>query len=311
MNRGYLLGLIGDGIDASLTPPMHEAEAAEHGLRLIYRTIDLTRLGRDAQAVGELLRHGAELGYDAFNITHPCKQVVLRYLDEVAPEAERIGAVNTVLIRDGRFVGSNTDAIGFARGLAHAVPGADLGHVVQIGAGGAGAAITHALAGMGATRITVVDLDAKRAGELAERVGGREGACAVATATPDDVPALLPEATGLVNASPIGMHHHPGCPVPVEALHPGLWVADAVYRPTVTELVSTARRLGCRTMEGGHMAVGQAAATFEQVTGRSADVERMRGVFTELVAAEDAAVHDAVQDAAAQERTASAQGGQA
>jgi len=308
VSRSYLLGLIGDGIDASLTPPMHEAEAQAHGLKLIYRTVDLTRLGLPAQDVGRLLRAGVELGFDAFNVTHPCKQVVLQHLDEVDEQAARIGAVNTVLLRDGRLLGSNTDAIGFARGLRHAIPDADLTHVVQIGAGGAGAAIAHALAGLGAQRLSIVDLDADRAAALAE--GVRKPGLVVDTATPDDVPGLLgagagaaaggaasseaassgaARATGLVNASPIGMHHHPGIPVQASLLRPDLWVADAVYRPTITQLIQAARALGAPTMEGGHMAVGQAAATFDLVTGRSADVTRMRDVFAQLVAAEEEA----------------------
>ncbi len=95
-------------------------------MRYLYRPIDLGAIGKDASDVGELLRAGAMLGFNAFNITHPCKQLVLEHLDEISDEARAIGAVNTVVIRDGRFHGYNTDASGFAWALANGLPGAKL-----------------------------------------------------------------------------------------------------------------------------------------------------------------------------------------
>lgn len=281
--HSYLMGLIGDGIRNSLTPPMHEAEARAHGLSLLYRPVDLTELKLKPDAVGRLLRTGAQLGFDAFNVTHPCKQLVIEQLDDMADEAVRIGAVNTVLIDEGKLIGRNTDAIGFSEGLRRALPGArpDLGHVVQMGAGGAGAALADALAGLGTERLSIVDTDSARAAELAERVRRGHGTSAAAC-TPGDVDGLLAGATGLVNATPVGMHHHPGLPVPPELLRPEMWVADAVYLPFVTELIAAASALGCDTMAGGYMAVGQAAATFRLVTGVEPDIDRMRANFMAL-----------------------------
>lgn len=287
MTRSYLLGLIGEGIGASLTPPMHEAEAAAHGAALVYRTLDLGLADHSPADVAALLRQGAVFGFDAFNITHPYKQLVLEHLDAVEDEAARIGAVNTVLLREGALVGRNTDAVGFAEGFRHALGGADLSHVVQLGAGGAGAAIAHALADLGVRRLTVADPDAARAESLCASLGDR-GDIDLAVTSVRDAPAAVADAAGLVNASPVGMHHHPGSPVSPEVLRADLWVADAVYRPTLTELVLAARAAGCPTMAGGHMAAGQAAATFELVTGLRPDLERMRSVFDRLVAAEAA-----------------------
>ena len=106
---------------------------------------------------------------------------------------------------------------------------------------------------------------------------------------PDDVSELVARATGLVNASPIGMFTHTGLPLPETALHEGLWVADIVYRPARTQLIEAAAALGCRVMEGGFMAVGQAADTFGMLTGLTSDRTRMREHFRTMVAAETAA----------------------
>src|SRR5699024_12710233 len=139
--HSYLMGLIGEGVRPSLTPPMHEQEGAAQGLRFVYRPIDLTELTLPANDVGRLLTAGIELGFDAFNITHPCKQVVLDMLDEVDPAAQRLGACNTVLVDADRLVGYNTDRSGFFSALARELPTADLSDVVLLGAGGAGSAV--------------------------------------------------------------------------------------------------------------------------------------------------------------------------
>src|SRR4051794_9618925 len=116
-----LTGLIGAGIGTSLSPPLHEREAAELGLRYAYRTLDLDVLH---EGVGELLARARDAGYDGVNVTHPCKQRVLEHLDELDDDAEAIGAVNTVVIRDGRATGYNTDATGFAESVRRFLPGA-------------------------------------------------------------------------------------------------------------------------------------------------------------------------------------------
>src|SRR3954454_10844526 len=103
------IGLVGAGIGTSLSPALHEREAAELGLRYAYRTFDTDVLGL---GVGEILSRAREAGYAGLNVTHPCKQRVLEHLDELAEDAEAIGAVNTVVIRDGRATGHNTDAWG-------------------------------------------------------------------------------------------------------------------------------------------------------------------------------------------------------
>ncbi|TDD53260.1 shikimate dehydrogenase [Nonomuraea terrae] len=277
----FLVGLIGAGIGPSLSPPLHEREAAHHGLPYVYRLLDTDRLGLD---VGGLVRTARRFGFDGLNITHPCKQSVIPHLDELSPDARMLGAVNTVLFDGERAVGHNTDWTGFAESFARGLPEAPTHRVVQLGAGGAGAAVAHAMLTMGADLVTIVDVDPVRARALAEKLAGRFGAERACHAIASELPELLAAADGLVHATPTGMAHHPGMPLPAGLLHPGLWVADIVYRPLETELLRQARALGCRTLDGGGMVVFQAAHAFRLFTGREPDAERMLAHLTELLA---------------------------
>jgi len=284
-----LIGLIGSGIGRSLSPALHESEARAQGLRCLYRLIDLDDLGLTAADTPELLTAAHRLGFDGLNITHPSKQVVLTHLDELSADAAALGAVNTVVFRDGRAIGHNTDWSGFARAFACGLPGARVGQVVLLGAGGAGAAVAHAALTSGTGLLTIVDLDDARAGALAARLGERFGPDRVRTARPDRLAEVLAAADGLIHATPTGMAGHPGIPLPAEYLHPGLWVADIVYRPLETELLRAARAAGCRTLDGGGMAVFQAVEAFRLFTGQPADAERMLRHFHDLAREPDTA----------------------
>jgi shikimate dehydrogenase len=266
---GYLVGLIGSGIGTSLSPVLHEREADALGIRYLYRVLDLDDLGVPATAVGELVAAARLAGFDGLNVTHPVKQLVLEHLDELSPEAAAVGAVNTVALAGGRAVGHNTDLTGFSRAMTTGLPGAALGSVVLLGAGGAGAAVGHALLSLGVSELRVVDLDPVRAGKLADRLGDRATAAVLAD------PGVLDGADGLVHATPTGMVGHPGLPLPVALLRPDLWVADIVYRPLATGLLTAARDRGCRVLDGGRMAVFQAVDTFRIITGREPDADRM------------------------------------
>ncbi|MFJ4814744.1 shikimate dehydrogenase [Streptomyces sp. NPDC088801] len=281
----YLVGLIGSGIGPSLSPALHEREGDRQGLRLLYRLIDIDPLGVPPEAVGDLVRAARDLGFDGLNITHPCKQLVIEHLDGLTPQAEALGAVNTVVFEDGRAVGHNTDVTGFAASFARGLPDAPLERVVQLGAGGAGAAVAHALLTLGAERVTVVDALPERAAALADALNRVFGQDRAAAAPPDRQARLLAQADGIVHATPTGMAAHPGLPLPAGLLHPGLWVAEVVYRPLETELLRTARALGCATLDGGGMAAFQAADAFRLFTGREPDAARMLADLTELAGA--------------------------
>ncbi|MDX2603810.1 shikimate dehydrogenase [Streptomyces caniscabiei] len=281
----YLVGLIGSGIGPSLSPALHEREADRQGLRCLYRLIDIDDLGVGPEAVGDLVRAARDLGFDGLNITHPCKQLVIEHLDALAPQAAALGAVNTVVFEDGRAVGHNTDVTGFAASFARGLPDVPLENVVQLGAGGAGAAVAHATLTLGAEHITVVDALPDRAADLAASLDRHFGAGRADAATPDALPALLGAADGVVHATPTGMAAHPGLPFAAELLRPGLWVAEVVYRPLETELLRVARGLGCATLDGGGMAVFQAADAFRLFTGREPDASRMLADIGELAGA--------------------------
>lgn len=289
LTESYLVGLVGDGVLPSLTPPMHEHEGDVLGVRYLYRPIDLLDLQLPGTAVGNLLQQARTLGFNGLNVTHPCKQLVLEHLDEVTPDAQRLGAVNTVLIRDGQFVGHNTDCSGFGAALAGGLPDAALNRVVQLGAGGAGSAVAYALLSAGVQILDLVDVDPARAAARATELAGFFPDATVTAHAPEELPALMPVADGLVHCTPIGMAAHPGVPLDLALLEPRHWVADIVYRPIDTELVRAARAKGCAVLDGGRMAVAQAADSFRIFTGLEPDAERMRAHFLDLVAAEEVA----------------------
>jgi len=278
----WLLGLIGAGIQRSLTPAMQEAEAAAQGLVLDYQLIDLDRSGDDVQALPALLRNARALGFAGLNITFPCKQAVIPLLDELSDEARAMGAVNTVVIRNDRLVGHNTDGSGWRWGFERALPNADLSRVALLGGGGAGSAIAHALLRMGCARLVVVDQDAARAGELAARLGAQYPRAQVEGSA--DAAFALQGASGVVHATPTGMDKLPGTPIDVSLLQPSMWLSEIVYFPLETQLLEAARAKGLRTVDGGTMAVGQALGAFELFTGRKADAARMDAHFRRLVA---------------------------
>ncbi|MFT3817515.1 MAG: shikimate dehydrogenase [Rubrivivax sp.] len=281
MNGKLLCGLIGAGIQRSLTPSLHEAEAQAQGLRLHYQLIDLDRRGLGAEALPGLLDAVRTIGFAGLNITYPCKQAVIPLLDELSDEAQAMGAVNTVVLRDGRLVGHNTDGSGWRWGFERALPGADTRCAVLLGAGGAGSAIAHALLRLGAAELRVVDSDGARAAALAEALNRIYPDHRVHAGS--DPTAALQGASGLVHATPTGMDKLPGLPLPAEALHDGLWVSEIVYFPLETALLKEARARGCRVADGGGMAVGQAVGAFERFTGLAADAARMDAHFRRLV----------------------------
>jgi shikimate dehydrogenase len=275
-----LVGLVGTGIQASRTPRLHEREGAEQGLRYVYKLIDLETLGLGASALPEILNAAQRFGFAGLNITHPCKQAVIPLLDELSPDAAALGAVNTVVFKDDRRVGHNTDWWGFAESFRRELSDVRIDRVVQFGAGGAGAAVAHALLTLGAGEITIIDTDEVRARTLAsalcERFGKHRASAGAVVAD------AMAAADGVVNTTPVGMAKYPGMAVRADLLHSNLWVSDIVYFPLETELLRQARARGCRTMSGGGMAVFQAVGAFRLFTELEPDAERMLHHFGEM-----------------------------
>lgn len=274
---GLLLGLIGSGIELSRTPALHMAEAEAQGMRCVYRRIDLSALGLGAAALPDLLVAAERMGFQGLNITHPCKQAVIPLLHRLSDEAAALGAVNTVVLQGGERVGHNTDCSGFGASFRVGLPGAALSRAVQLGAGGAGAAVAHSVLDAGVQQLTLFDIDSARAGQLAAALSARFGAGRAVAG--GDLAAALAAADGLVHATPTGTAAHPGLPLDPALLQARHWVAEIVYFPLETALLAAARAKGCRVLDGGGMAVHQAADAFRLFTGRAPDVVRMRATF--------------------------------
>lgn len=273
-----LAGLIGSGIQASRSPALHEHEGDAQGLRYLYRLIDLDALGLDPSALPNLLEAAQHMGFTGLNITYPCKQAIIPLLDELSEEAASIGAVNTVVLHGGKRVGHNTDALGFGEGFRRGLPDVARRSVVQMGAGGAGAAVAHALLSQGVEQLTLFEVDPTRAQALVDNLSRHFGIGRALVG--EDLPAAMAQADGLVNTTPMGMAKLPGTPVPAELLRASLWVSEIVYFPLETQLLRDARALGCQTLDGSVMAVFQAVKAFELFSGRQADPDRMLRHFS-------------------------------
>jgi shikimate dehydrogenase len=273
--REVITGLVGAGITESLSPALHEREAALLGFEYSYVLFDLDKLGRAPEDVGEVVRQACHDGLRGLNVTHPCKQLVVSELDRLAPEAAALGAVNTIVFGEQGMVGHNTDATGFREAFERRLPGAGIERVVLLGAGGAGSAVAYAILALGARQLVVLDADEERAAGLASALAPRFDRRVVQAGRLDDIRALLGEADGLIHATPTGMDGHPGIAVPAELLDEHLWIAELVYLPAETELLRVAREQGCRTLDGAAMVALQAAGSLELFTGARADRDRM------------------------------------
>lgn len=276
MPDSFLAGLIGAPIAHSAAPAMHEAAARALGLRCRYQLIEVAGAGPDQ--LRALLDDVRRRGFAGVNVTYPYKEAVIGLLDELSPDAAAIGAVNTVVVRDHRLIGYNTDSTGFARAAADVAAELPRGRVALIGAGGAGRAIAFALAALGIADLRIFDTDRARAENLARVLPAATGAIAA-----DSVEHAAQGATALVNATPIGMLPNRDSPVPEPLLHERLWVADAVYYPLWTPLLLAAKAKGARVMTGRELAIAQAVDAFELFTGVKAESVVMGEAFDRVM----------------------------
>ena len=285
-SRKFLTGLIGAPIAHSASPAMHEQAAAALGLRCHYQLIEVA--GAGPEQLRALLDGVRMLGFAGVNVTFPYKEAVVGLLDDLAPEAAAMGAVNAVVVRDHRLIGHNTDTSGFARAAAPLVAESGHGPVALIGAGGVGKAIGFALAGLNVSGLRIYESERSRAERLASLLSAHPGVMVA-----DSIEQALQGAVGLVNATPVGMLPNRGTPVPDALLHDGLWVADAVYNPLWTPLLKAAKLKGARVMTGRELAIFQAADAFELFTGHAPSVEAMGTAFDNHMAKANSASYAA------------------
>jgi shikimate dehydrogenase len=276
-SRRILAGLLGAPIAQSAAPAMHERAAEALDFRCHYQLVEIAGAGREELQI--LLEGVRRLGFAGINVTFPYKEAVVGLLDELSADAALIGAVNTIVVRDNRLIGHNTDATGFAQTIAPLVSASAQGAVALIGAGGVGKAIAFALAGLGVNELRIFDHEQPKAAALAARLEGRLRVN-VALSVED----ALRGAVGLVNASPVGMLPSVGTPVPDNLLHRGLWVADAVYFPLWTPLLTAAKATGATVMTGRELAIYAAADAFELFTGLVPSVSEMGIAFDGVIA---------------------------
>jgi shikimate dehydrogenase len=269
-----ICGLIGDPVEHTMSPVMHNAAFKKLGLDYIYLPFRVK-----PEALAEAVVGLRALNVRGFNVTIPHKVSVIPLLDSLDPLAEKIGAVNTVVNNNGELRGYNTDAEGSLRALlGRGVEPRDK-NVVILGAGGAARAIAYILAGRGA-HLTILNrkLELDWAGDIAEFIRddlGRE--VRVMELVPRKLAAALAGAGILVNATSVGMSPAGGkSPVPARLLHRRLVVFDIVYNPLLTRLLREARAAGARVIGGIDMLAWQGALAFEKWTGRAAPLSLMR-----------------------------------
>ncbi|MFV0407207.1 MAG: shikimate dehydrogenase [Propioniciclava sp.] len=262
----HMLGLAGDNISASFTPPMHEMMGRAMDMSVVYTPIDFAALDIGPDDLAEVLRWARRLGFTGLNITAPCKQSVIPLLDELSERAQTLQAVNTVRFTEQGSVGHNTDWCGFIHSFKRNLPGATADTVVLMGAGGAGSAVAYGMLDAGVQRLDIFDVDDSRLNALVTRMNELFGADRARAGT--DLAAAMGVADGVINATTFGMTgHQPGSVVPAELLRAAMWVADCVYIPVETQLIQDAKAAGCRTLPGTGMAVEQAIEAFRIFTG--------------------------------------------
>ena len=285
----FLTGLIGAPIAHSASPAMHEQAAQALGARCQYRLIEVAGAGRDE--LRALLDDVRRLGFSGVNVTFPYKEVGgPACLDDLACKPRMIGAVNTVVVREGRLIGYNTDASGFERAIGQFSAASPGGAVVAlIGAGGVmqGYRLRARRARLQLRSMYSTPIEPKP-DTLAAQLRSRQN-----LRVADSVEDALRGATGLINATPLGMLPSRATPVPDTLLHRGLWVADAVYFPLWTPLLLAAKAGGTAVMTGRELAICQAADAFELFTGLKPSVIEMGNAFDAVMSKRYAAINAA------------------
>ncbi|HEY82556.1 MAG TPA: shikimate dehydrogenase [Dehalococcoidia bacterium] len=281
--RTKVCGVIGDPIEHTMSPVMHNAAFSKLGLDYVYLPFRVT-----AQELGKAVEGARALNIRGLNITIPHKVAILPFLDKLDPLAEKIGAINTIVNDGGVLIGYNTDATGFLQALLEQGIEPKGKKVAVLGAGGASRAISFILAERGA-KLVILNRQPARAEELAQRIAQvfKREVKALAL-NEENLAGILAEAEILVNTTSLGMSPEVDkTPVPARLLKSSLVVFDIVYNPIKTRLLKEAELAGAKTINGLEMLVWQGALAFEKWTGQQAPLDLMKEVATEALGHED------------------------
>ncbi|SHE51016.1 shikimate dehydrogenase [Caldanaerobius fijiensis DSM 17918] len=253
-----LYAVIGHPIKHSLSPHIHNFSFKYAGVNAVYLCFDI-----NPDRLGDAINGFKAIGLSGFNVTIPYKESIIKYLDEVDVNAGLIGAVNTVINKDGHFKGYNTDGIGFINTLKnHHI---EINEVIVLGAGGASRAICTALILNGAKRINIINRTYENAVKLASHIQSIDSKCKVNADTLENISKY--EAELLVNTTSVGMWPHVDNS-PVDDIPKGVKVVyDIVYNPYETKLIKMAKEKGCQIVYGIEMLIGQAVESFKIWTG--------------------------------------------
>ncbi len=264
--------MIGDPVEHSLSPAIHNAAFQELNLDFVYLAFRVRE-----NVLREAIAGAKSLDIKRLNVTMPHKSAVMRYLDEIDPTARMIGAVNTILDDEGRLLGYNTDGIGALRALKEKGIGLERKKLVLLGAGGTGKAIAfHAIDEV--RQLTILNRTTERAKDLAEILRKKFGKKIKGKSlSARNTKKELKDADILVNATPVGMHPKDDQSlIAPKWLRSSLSVMDVVYDPVETKLAQDAKSVGAKVVSGVEMLLYQGAASFEIWTGHPAPVKVMR-----------------------------------
>jgi shikimate dehydrogenase len=269
-------GVIGNPVEHSLSPAIHNAAFQKLGLNFVY-------LAFRVEAIGDAIKGFRVLGnFRGASVTIPHKVAAVPFLDSIEPTARHIGAINTIVAAGGTLTGYNTDATGALRALREGGVALKGQQVVILGSGGAARAIAFALGTeAGINSLTILGIDEQERTALARDLQLKTGMTVQESSLDEGMlQKVLPDAHVLIHCTPIGMSpkvHETS--VPATLLHTGLTVMDIVYNPRDTRLLKDAKVAGCRVIPGIEMFLHQASAQFELWTNQAAPTDVMRAVL--------------------------------
>ncbi|KXA97763.1 shikimate dehydrogenase [candidate division MSBL1 archaeon SCGC-AAA259I09] len=266
------VGLIGNPVEHSISPAMHNAAFEEKNLDYVYVAFQVKK-----DSLSDAISGIRSLGIEGVNVTIPHKTTVIRNLDEVVDTARKIGAVNTIKKKGNKLIGFNTDGIGALKSLQNEIGKIDNRKTLLLGAGGAARAIAFTLVEAGA-KLTISNRTLAKGEKLAEEIKEKTGRKTFSIPQKrSDLAKVIKETEILINSTSVGMHpDEDKALVKSDAMHKNLIVMDVVYNPLQTRLLKEAEKAGAKTINGLEMLVHQGVASFEIWTGEKAPTETMK-----------------------------------